>query len=274
VPLRIATPSAAVKSQYATPKGRKHAKYEMKTRFAGMPGYVDSTPIREHIQYLVDHQLPMSSIARDAGVRYHCVLNISTGKWDTTRIRQATAIRAVDWHPNPRQQVVSAIGAVRRLRALHALGWSWHVLSLRCPLTAAVITKIAAPAPPRRHINWDTWSAIHDLYEQLSATPAPKGQSSTQARNRARKHGWAPPLDWEGHDIDDPTVIVKPSGVAKGNGFRERADVRREEVARLTAAGLSIEQIAVRLGISKRHVVRYRPDTSVSMDDGRDELSA
>lgn len=44
----------------------------------------------------------------------------------------------------------------------------------------------------------------------------------------------------------------------RGRAMREATAARREEVARLTAAGLSITGIAQRLGINKRLVVRDR----------------
>lgn len=275
MPLYISTPTNEITSTI-TPRGRKRAKYEMCTRYAGMPGYVDSAPIRAHIDHLTAHRVPMASIARDAGVGYNCVFNIHAGVWDTTRIRHAVAIMSVDWHPNARQETVSAIGAARRLRALYALGWDWTVLAEHCEFTRSRLAKIADPTRLRVNLSWDTWAAIRDLYEQLSGTIPPPGKSSTQARNTARKRKWAPPLDWDDADIDDPTITVKPSGAATTIGLRDRANQRRHEVARLSTAGLSIAEIAVRLGVSRRLVERYRkePNTHVSVLIDDDESAA
>jgi hypothetical protein len=253
------------------PQGRKKAAYEHVTRFGDAPGYIPNAPVRDHIATLTGMGLPLASIARDAGVGYTCVVAANSGAFDNIRIRQAAAIRAVDFHPNERQQVVIAIGAARRLRALHALGWTWHAISEHCGVDKQILSRYAHPDSKRPAIDWPLWKAIHDSYEQLSGTPGPIGQSANKARAQSRRRGWAPPLDWHGHDIDDPRVAAKVSGVETRTGTAELAEWRREKVAGLTRVGFSAEEIAVRVGVSKRQVVRDRQATGArggEWDDG------
>lgn len=243
-----------------TPQGRKRARYEMQTRYAGSPGYVPSDPIQAHIITLVDLGLPTTSIARDCGCALACIARIYRGAWPTTRIRTATAIMAVTVHPNARQETVLAIGAIRRLRALHAIGWSWRVLEHQHIPTVShkVMSNLTRDHHGQTTTTWQRWAAIRDVYEKLSGTPGVDG-SAQRARNAATANGWPAPLDWEDIDIDDPRVEAVRSGAATVD-MRAVAVERRRRVRELVEAGLSAQQIADRVGIDPRTVVRYKAE--------------
>lgn len=237
--------------------GRKRARYEMNTRYAGLPGYVAAEPVAEYIDWLAGLGLPMASIARDAGCGEGAVVNIHRRLWPTTRIRYATAIRAVSFRPNERQQIVIAVGAIRRAQALHAIGWTWRAIEAHAHgVTAANLSRMTSPRQGRTVAMWSTWAAIRDVYELLSGTPAPKSNAATKARRTAEKHGWPAPLDWEGLDIDDPRVTAARSGPPKVTQ-RTRAADRRERARELLELGLSVEITAARLGVTVRQVERY-----------------
>ncbi len=261
-------PSVATPPSKFKPQGRKRAKYEIATRYAGV-GYVPSEILRAHIDTLNGMGLPLASIARDAECTPGCVRNIHRGIWDTTSIRHAAAIKGVTHHPSPRQQIVLAVGAVRRAQALHAIGWTWQLIAEHTPgVTAGAIATMTRAGHERTICAWATWTTMHAAYETLSGTPAPESVGATKARNAARTRSWPPPLDWEDLDIDDPRVTVSPSGVETRTGLRERADARRQEVARLTRAGFSADEIAVRVGVTKRQVVRDRQAAGVGAGSG------
>ncbi|WP_280330527.1 helix-turn-helix domain-containing protein [Nocardia wallacei] len=228
----------------------------MATRFSGIPGYVPSGPIADHIETLAGFGLPLSSIARDAGCTHECVEGVLRRLWRTTRVRQATAIMAVSHRPNERQEIVLAIGAVRRLRALHAIGWTWHALSAHTPgLSASLLSQIARPGANRIIMSWSAWATIRDAFEKLSGTPGTQGRAK-HARLAAERRDWPAPLDWEGLDIDDPRVTAARSGPPKVTQ-RTRAADRRELARELLELGLSVETTAARLGVTVRQVERY-----------------
>ncbi|RJO71424.1 hypothetical protein D5S18_24960 [Nocardia panacis] len=248
-------------------RGWKRARFELRTRYGGAPGYISPEPVRAHILELTALGLPMASIARDAGCTEVCVRSVVEAKWATIRIRQAAAIMAVDFRPTERQGNVLAVGAVRRLRALQAIGWTWPAVAEHTPgISTGAIRQMTRPGHERILIAWQTWATIRDAYERLSGTPGTAGRTRL-VRNAARTKLWAPPLDWEDHDIDDPRVSVKPSGQPTGTGLRERAAERRRQVAQLTALGRTADEIADRLGISQRQVVRHRSTTREGMPD-------
>lgn len=233
--------------------GRKRANYERATRYQGT-SRVPTAPVAEHIQYLRNLGLPYASIARDAGVQITTIYRM--GRNPNTHIKIANAVMAVTPRPNPRQQSVLAIGTVRRVRALAAIGWSQRLVAEHASVPVSTVMQLHATAT----VSWAVWSAIRDTYETLSATPSTTGRPS-RSRGEALRKGWPAPLDWEDHDIDDPRVHVKAQRW-KPKTVREIAAERRELVAELTERGLSADEIADRVGVSARQVVRdrtYRP---------------
>lgn len=231
--------------------GRKRGRYEAaRAAAAGIPTMVDPAPYRAHLTTLIGLGLPLHSIARDAGVSDHHLTNIVNGSYQRLRIRHAQAIVAVTHHPNPRQERVLAIGAIRRIQALRALGWRWSNIAAETGLPIGTLSVLASVG--RTTIMWSHWEAIRVAYERLSARVG-----------TGRRAHFPTPLDWEYHDIDDPRVTVtaqpwKPKTAA------EILAERLDKVAELTAAGLSADQIAEQLGTSQRSVERYRAKISTA----------
>lgn len=102
---------------------------------------------------------------------------------------------------NGNDRMVPKTGAVRRLRALQAIGWPRRDLSRRAGYTSDALTGILNGR--RTTIRRITHDIVNDLYDELSMTPGP----SQRTRAIALDAGWAPPLAWEGLDIDDPATI-------------------------------------------------------------------
>lgn len=241
--------------------GRKHAAYEIATRYNGI-GHIPTEQVATHIDTLTGYGLSHATIARDAGVQLSSVIRIAERLRATSKVRVATRILAVTWTPNPRQEMVLAIGALRRLQALAAIGWSQTAISDRTGVTRSVLNQLKYA----RTTSWETWVAIRDTYETLSATPATTGRLA-RVRGEALRRGWPAPLDWEGHNIDDPCVIVEAHPYepkSRIDEIREAAAVRAERVAELTALGLSAKEVAQRVGITPRQVVRDRGATAVA----------
>lgn len=248
-----------------TAQGRKRAGYEIVTRYGGI-GHADPEPVREHLLGLIAVGLSARSLARDAEVGMTCVHNVLNLRNERISIRQAKALMAVSWYPNPRQGNVLALGAARRLRALHAIGWTWYLIADHAGVPESQLSKIARPTTTRKAISWEWWNAINLTYEALSGTPNTAGRANA-ARLHAQRNDWAAPLDWEGHNIDDPHASVEAQPYepkSRIDEIREAAAVRAERVAELTALGLSAKEVAQRVGITPRQVVRDRGATAVA----------
>lgn len=235
--------------------GRKRATYERISRYQGS-ARVPAAPVAEHIQSLRELGLPYASIARDAGVQLTTVYRM--GRNPSTHIKIANAVTAVTHQPNPRQQSVLAIGALRRVRALAAIGWSHRIVAEHANVPVSTVLQLHATAT----VSWPVWSAIRDTYETLSATPATIGRPS-RCRGEALRKGWPAPLDWEDHDIDDPRVMVAAQPW-QPKTMQDLIAERRARVVELTEAGLSSAEIADRLGVTQRTVVRDRAEVGVA----------
>lgn len=182
------------------------------------------------------------------------------------RIRRSTeqkilAVRLYDviapLYPMP------ALGSVRRLRALVAIGYQVnqlaaalgsHLSHVRLLLNGHTETVAARFA--RR---------IAETYDRLSMTPG----TSERSRARAQRLGWAPPLAWD--DIDDPAAVPtlsaeEPEGLveldevalaqlAKGN-LTVTVPLKEKPAAAvwLTNKGLGAWTVSRALGV-KKHVV-------------------
>lgn len=99
--------------------------------------------------------------------------------------------------------LVPAVGVVRRLRALAALGWPAELLADRLgePVRLSENVEVVDAALAGR---------VRRLYDELSMTPGP----SSVARGEATAAGWVPPLAWDEDDLDDPEAAPVPGAVA------------------------------------------------------------
>ena len=100
---------------------------------------------------------------------------------------------------------IDATGTTRRLRALVALGWTQLDRAERYGASDQYLSLLTrGDRHPKVHI--DTANRVRTMYEQLCMTvPAhrPAWVHDRQRRYAARR-GWAPPLAWDGDDIDNP----------------------------------------------------------------------
>lgn len=115
------------------------------------------------------------------------------------RIRAAASRPA--YPDRPSTGWVDATGTRRRLQALATLGWSRAELARRAGLAPGAL-RITG-----RRVHATTAEVVGQLYDALCMRPGP----SPRAAARAHRQGCAPPLAWEGRDIDNPRH--RPAGV-------------------------------------------------------------
>jgi hypothetical protein len=96
---------------------------------------------------------------------------------------------------------IGILGTQRRLRALSAIGWRWADVGQMVGVTGASVQAIALGVHPTIYVG--TAARIAAAYDRLSMTIGP----SRITEQRARAKGWAPPLAWEGIDIDNPASV-------------------------------------------------------------------
>lgn len=231
----------------------------------GLPStdLVDAQPTREHIQSLQAGGMSIKGIAAAADVSYmtiNRILYTIGGHPPALRIRpeSAAAILAVQ----PRPQLLAILpghGTRRRLQALIALGWTFGQVADAMDWNDRNL----------RHLLYhdggvyaDTYRRACRVYDQMWNQLPPRNTRQqrcavTKARNVATRNGWVSPLAWDDHLIDDPTACPD-----LGHGRFDAADHRAALVARLTAAGRSVSDIAAQVGMHRRSVRRLQERAS------------
>jgi DNA-binding CsgD family transcriptional regulator len=223
---------------------------------------------RTHVLDLLALGLTPEAIARSAGISRGVIDRLAADEQRLIDRRIEAAILTVSWRPHPRQAVCLAIGARRRARALARIGWplTWQgeQIGIQGTNYASQIAKT--------RISYRTWAAIRDLYEQLQMTPGP----STKAARVAELNGWPAPLEWDDVAIDDPTAGPAAPEHASDDldpvvvqrlldGFDVRATraERAEAIRQLASRGLSDADIAARVRVTVRTVLRIRADHDI-----------
>lgn len=213
-----------------------------------LQGYVDPAPTAAHIEVLRSRGFTLDTF-EEHGISRSVIARILKGE---QRIHARTEHRILTLQVPAvvfrSCAEVPGLGTRRRVQALAVLGWSQTALAERMGLSQSRLANYIS----RDRVYARTAAAVAALYEELQWKVGP----SQISRDRAKQKGWFPPAAWD--DIDDPAETPNVGGPERRSDLLQDVADRREQVAQLTRAGLSAEQIADRIGVSKRNVSRYR----------------
>lgn len=220
-------------------------------------GFTDAGPVRRHMLALLDAGLSVRAVRCVTGVDHRCLARLvvgspETGTWPQGRIPAAAARRILEI-PIPvatsaaAPAEVPAVGSIRRLRALVSIGYDAQELLQELGLgeragwaLLAGITRVVEAGTARR---------IAAAFEERQM----RAGSCEVCRGEAARHGWAPPLAWDEHSIDNPA--------AEPDRGQRRQVFFDELYAELREMGLHQEAIAARMGITidslNRQLLRY-----------------
>jgi transcriptional regulator with XRE-family HTH domain len=167
----------------------------------------------------LDQGLTITQIAREAGTEPATVRRLINGQ-KTVLAVTAQKILSVPLNVRVSLGDVSALGAVRRLRALYALGHLNWVISQESGLSRDAVCDLV-------NGSWTTIKVAADdgvraAYDRLSM----KTGTSWKTRKLAERNGWAPPLAWDDDTIDDPKAMpvtdAAPPAVTEGDNVASR----------------------------------------------------
>jgi transcriptional regulator with XRE-family HTH domain len=167
----------------------------------------------------------------------------------------------------------TSAGTVRRLQALAAAGWTLPELGQRLGVCGEAVANLRNTEQDR--VLTATAERVEALYDALWHVTPPAGKSSTYAANKAARHGWAEPWQWDGVDIDDPSaepavvledldeVAVERAMLGEPSLTLTRAE-RIEAIRRLADAGHNDVEIGRRLGITHDAVLKIRERAGIA----------
>jgi len=221
-------------------------------------GFVDAGPVRRHMRALLDAGLSVRAIHCVTSVDHRALAQLVIGApvggtWPQGRIPAADA-QSILAIPVPRNAVtagpegeamsaleVPAIGTVRRLRALIAIGHDPADIGQQIDLTDVELAELLCGAPVM--VDAAVARRAADLFAELQMTPGP----CAVCRDEAVQHGWSAPLAWDEHSIDNPGAAPQ----------RPRRQVLWDErYLELRAMGYDKTDIAERLGITMDSLYR------------------
>lgn len=272
--------------------------YDKRRRYLNATGrslMVDTAPVAAHLRHLFEADAGWSQLAAATGCSSSTLHAILTGR--ITECRRATAnkvlaVQAGDAIPHGR--MLPAIGSIRRLHALLAVGHRCLDISAASGVEHSMISDLVNErlTTIKRHVA----ERISLGYRKLSDSTG----TSARSKNRALRHAWAPPGAWDDDTIDDPaaapewtghcgtdrgwwmhrlerlpmcppcetaheewkaahqhlprTEYMAVIGAARGTAHSREAGLAHDARELMRVSGLDYEQAAERLGVTKQHL--------------------
>lgn len=223
-------------------------------------GRVDASEVRAHILALMEAGVSMKRLAAIAGMAHSTVAAVVYGRTERghtayRRVHKNTAAKILAIKPTLENMApnryIDSTGAIRRLQALVAIGWSQQRLAQQLGMNRSNFGAMmnADQCTVRRVIS------IHKLYERLwnqpqTGTDWHSKTAATRARNHAKARGWASPLAWDDDTIDNPDAQPEI-----GTKLKLR-DTIAEDVEFMHKTGASIDEMSARLGTPWQSIER------------------
>lgn len=217
------------------------ADQERRQREGDWSGYMPADIVNEHIAKLTAAGMSLQRIGNICGLSAvgMRLLRTRTRVWRTNG-EKILAITPEGFYDSETSGFVPAVGSVRRIQALIAIGHTQVSLAERIGLTDTWLYQLLNGRLTQ--VCMTTARGIDTLFRELQLEiPAPS-PAATAARNRAKHKGWLPPLAWDEDTIDDPDAKPYTPSKRKATDFLDEYEEMRE-------LGWSRTKIANHLGI-------------------------
>ena len=141
--------------------------------------------------------------SRRSGINYTSIARIRNGTVAT--VRQDTARKLLALTAGPANSgTIPAIGTVRRLQALAALGYTSEQIATHSGIPHGYVRKLMQATRPT--VNVATATRVLHSYDALAMKTPPAGWVADRQRRQAAGKGWPPPLAWDDDEIDNPNA--------------------------------------------------------------------
>lgn len=151
--------------------------------------------VRAHVNTLIAAGATYAYLSQASGLHKETIRKIVNGRKTVHRTTAAALLGVRFERITEHDGFVPATGAIRRIRALLALGHTYTTIAE----AAGVDVRIEARSD-RGYVRTATYAAVCRAYEVLSMTPG----TNAHVRSLARGLGYPPPLAWDDDDLDDP----------------------------------------------------------------------
>jgi hypothetical protein len=222
--------------------------------------HVDADPVREHLRTLARHGITLHRAAEIAGIgprSLHPLFQPENGQRRPIRhtVRPEIAARVLAIDPEKaRPAKIDPTGTARRIQALVAIGWPMSHTADHLRLSRTYVHALVKRSTRDHLILASTADKVDDGYLQIKdRRPCRYGITPLmikKARNLAASRGWPPPAYWDGRmDVIDDPHFAPEYGIT-------RAEILAEEARWLIGGGLTRDQAAAQLGVSRFYVDR------------------
>lgn len=264
---------------------RRNTKLRRMRNNNGTPSTVPADAARRHVRALQAQGMGVRTIAARAGVARTTVGWLIWPRTDTGRVTarltidNARKILAVRLQMAD-EAIIDGTGTQRRIKALVAMGWSFTAIAREMGYDGHS-AQVRVHQMVRSGVRVRSARAVAAVYDRLWNTPPPANTPAeksaiTRSLKLAQTNGWVGPLCWDDSTIDDPTAKpwraswaeiheaprdldeIAISEVMSGRRVVLTKAERAEAVRRLNSQGFSADEIARRVGVTKRTAVRRR----------------
>lgn len=236
---------------HCTPCRQANSREQSRTRLKQFYGtydrYVDAKGVRNQLLILLGAGVSLAQIALATGISRQGLAKILRG--ETTRALRTSAEKILAVPADPLlaggpDTKVPAVGAVRRLQALGAIGYPMVDLAARLGVDRINLDRYIAGQ--WRRMPRQFHAEIRTLFDELWNRPT----TNERAKSLAAKKGWAPPLAWDDDTIDDPSAVPELGAKVR---IRDR---QFEDLLWLLESGCGWAEACSRAGYASMHAVK------------------
>lgn len=185
-------------------QARRQNRLAYKNRDLGRMRRIPTGPVVQHITQLLGKGWTQQAIAEVSGVSPATVSEAVRGVAKNIDVDNAAAILGVQGDRQP--DTIPAIGVIRRIRALNALGWMTEEVCAEAGLCARFAADLFTKRRP--NVLRASAEAIEAVYARRCMEIPEMTPGRRRTRTLAQQRGYPPPLAWD--SIDDPHE--RPSG--------------------------------------------------------------
>lgn len=253
----------------------KHYKHDLDERRARgelISGLVDPGPAREHVAALRAMGMSYRRIGELCGMHPDAV-RATTHRFHRITAQGAARLLAVSIPAKPHEQAysghrLSAVGTMRRLQALIAIGHSQREIAHKLGVLETNLFRLVNGN--QTVVTAERARQVEAIYDAMSTAPG----HCTRALRKAQRRNYAPPMAWEGLEIDDPDARPGPWRPARVSRRRRLPTDWLEMLVDWRGLGRSDDEIAAALGIELESLMRRLDRAGLPRNHGRPSAKA